>query len=190
MKKFDKFNCGIYKIVSPSKKEYIGSSKDLKHRWSKHLSLLKRNKHYNPMLQNAWNKYNGNLIFKILLICEPKDLLFYEQLCFDNFKPKYNIKPIAGHPGLGRKLPPETIEKMRKSHLGIKHTEETKIKIGNFHRGEKWWIWTEEQKQERSRLFKGRSQPEGTRLSHIGRKCSPETIQKMREAGLRRYGKL
>jgi group I intron endonuclease len=47
--------------------KYVGSSVDVKQRLSGHRQLLKNNKHHNPHLQNAYNKYNkDNFTFDII----------------------------------------------------------------------------------------------------------------------------
>lgn len=52
---------GIYKITNLNDgKVYIGKSEDLKRRIKTHKLLLKRNKHFNYHLQNAYNKYGEN----------------------------------------------------------------------------------------------------------------------------------
>jgi len=49
---------GIYKIVCKNNnKFYIGSSTNINKRLNDHVGLLKRNKHSNTYLQDAWNKY-------------------------------------------------------------------------------------------------------------------------------------
>lgn len=121
-------NCGVYSITSPSGNQYIGSSINIKKRWAEHLSTLKHQHHDNDILQKAWNKYNGELVFKLLLVCEPKDLLFYEQICIDGYTPEYNICKIAGNT-LGFRHSEEYKEQRRLAGLGRKHTEESKIKI-------------------------------------------------------------
>ena len=58
----------IYKILNnKSGKCYIGSAKDLEVRWKRHKRDLKKGTHYNPYLQNAWNKDRGeNFTFVVL----------------------------------------------------------------------------------------------------------------------------
>lgn len=49
---------GIYKIsCTETDKVYIGESVDISQRMQKHFSLLRKNKHSNPILQNIFNKY-------------------------------------------------------------------------------------------------------------------------------------
>lgn len=63
---------GIYQILNLiNQKCYIGSSKDISHRWCDHKRQLRSNKHGNKHLQNAWNKDGENMfIFHILEIVD------------------------------------------------------------------------------------------------------------------------
>lgn len=52
---------GIYKIsCTETDKVYIGESVDISRRLQKHFSLLRKNAHSNPILQNIFNKYGEN----------------------------------------------------------------------------------------------------------------------------------
>ena len=58
---------GIYKILNKiDGKFYLGSSKDIEHRWIDHIRELRKNNHHNDYLQHAWNKYR-------IIILENKD---------------------------------------------------------------------------------------------------------------------
>jgi len=62
-------------------KLYIGASKNIGQRFSRHRSDLKRGKHGNVYLQRACNKYKiENFIFKAIIICEPFELNKYEKM--------------------------------------------------------------------------------------------------------------
>lgn len=80
--------CGIYCIENMiNHKKYIGQSVDIYSRWQQHKSELKRKKHCNGKLQNAWNKYNEeNFKFYILEKCSLSELDKREQ----NYIAKYN----------------------------------------------------------------------------------------------------
>lgn len=69
--------CGIYRIfVKSNNKSYIGSSVNLNYRKYKHFWLLRKNKHDNLFLQNAFNKFGEkNFIFEILENCNPSELI-------------------------------------------------------------------------------------------------------------------
>lgn len=88
---------GIYRIRNlVNGKCYYGSSKEIEKRWKNHLNQLRKKKHINTILQNAWNKYGAdNFIFEIVEECEEKLLLEVEQKYID-LKPEYNIGIKAG----------------------------------------------------------------------------------------------
>lgn len=81
---------GIYKITCrPNNKIYIGSAVNLNVRWNRHLSELKTNKHVNPILQNAYNKYGiDKFRFEIIEIIDDVTKLFErEQFYLNTLKP-------------------------------------------------------------------------------------------------------
>ncbi|MBT6051226.1 MAG: GIY-YIG nuclease family protein [Candidatus Scalindua sp.] len=187
-------NSGIYEIVCNSNgKKYIGSAVDLKRRKNKHYSELKRNKHANKYLQNAYNKYGKeNFKFKILCYYEPSELIFQEQRFLDHYEkdsPLFNLCKTAGS-RLGIKHTDETRQKISdkvKNRFGNKnpffnkqHTEETKGILSLFFKGKKQtvehvekrvlskkdFVHTEETKQKMS-------------SAHKGKKMSDESKKKM-----------
>jgi len=121
---------GIYLIRNlVNNKIYIGSAVNIKNRWYRHKNQLTTNKHKNPYLQSAWNKYGiGNFSFEIVsklhFIDKNKELskqhiLANEQIYLDLYESYkrekgYNINRIAGN------------------SLGLKHSEESKIKMREF----------------------------------------------------------
>ena len=137
---------GIYAIISPSNRVYIGSAYDLHKRKRRHFYELKRGTHSNPALKAAWAKYGDELRFTVIEYCEVDKLIEREQWRIDNhalfWGRMYNASSIAGRPEhteevrrkiseahKGRKLTPEHIEKVRITSTGRLHTEETKRKI-------------------------------------------------------------
>lgn len=83
---------GIYVIMNIYDfKKYIGSSKDVYHRLHKHKSILNRNKHTNPYLQNVWNKDNESLVCFLLEECSNDKLIEREQHWIDKVNPEYNL---------------------------------------------------------------------------------------------------
>jgi group I intron endonuclease len=150
---------GIYKIESRIKPErcYIGSSIDINNRWMSHLNTLRDNSHHNKKLQNHYNKYGvSDLLFSIILYgCKKDDLIFIEQVFLNTCKPWFNIRKIAN------------------SNLGLTHSIESKIMIGDSHRGRK---------------YKPRSEETSIRFRAILRKSrmwyhpTKETIEKQRNS--------
>jgi group I intron endonuclease len=110
---------GVYKIKSLiDNKIYIGSTKNLYGRNLHHFECLVGNYHRNFKLQRFSNKHGiNNLEFEIIEIVEKiEDLLIKEQYYIDLYNScdnGFNIVPIV-----------------ESTTNGYKHTDETKIKIG------------------------------------------------------------
>jgi group I intron endonuclease len=102
----------IYKIKNLINEDfYIGSTQNLNKRYYTHLNHIRTNKNTCVKLIRAVNKYGEeNFSFEIIEKCNVEDLLNREQYYLDFLNPKYNISKKAG------------------SNLGIKRTEETKLK--------------------------------------------------------------
>lgn len=161
---------GIYKITCISNnKIYIGSSVDIKSRWNRHKSYLRRNKHDNPHLQHSWNLYGeSNFIFDIVEECDKLNndkLLSIKQKwinnsgCLNN-KIGFNIAKIAGPSMMGRKHTEEAKKKMSLSKIGKVVSEETKKKISLSKLGKPGWnkgkIMPEQQKKKLSEAHMGK----------------------------------
>jgi group I intron endonuclease len=153
---------GIYAISHiQSGKLYIGSAVNISKRKSVHVANLRTGKHHSIKLQRAWNKYGEESFeFKTLLVCDKKDLLFYEQRLIDGYdvvNAGYNVCPTAGScigvkqtaedrakksaamkgnkSSIGVKQSPEHIAKRVAAHLGRKHSEESRAKMSAAHSG-------------------------------------------------------
>ena len=95
--------CGVYSIRNIlNNKVYVGSSIDIKKRWTGHKYSLQANRKASPHLQNAWNiDGKENFIFSILTLCTKEELLTQEwawiQVLGSNLPDKgYNIKDPLG----------------------------------------------------------------------------------------------
>lgn len=88
---------GIYCIINIiNGKKYIGSSINIQNRLQKHRYELRKNKHGNRKLQNAYNKYNeNNFNHYILEFCNKENLLKREQYYIDILNPEYNITKLV-----------------------------------------------------------------------------------------------
>lgn len=129
---------GIYRIANKiNGKQYIGSSVNIEKRWKCHCSLLHKNKHHSPYLQNAWNKYGKeSFSFELLWKCEPDELLYEEQLALNNIKCEYNTCIIAGST-LGVKLSIEARMNMSTVQKGKKHSASARINMSIANKGRK-----------------------------------------------------
>ena len=100
--------CGIYRIRnSVDGKAYFGQSTHIRHRFTQHRQALRKNKHDNPRLQHAWNKYGeSSFVFEPVEIVTADLLTVTEQRWLNlNFGENcYNTNPNAEMPPmLGRK---------------------------------------------------------------------------------------
>lgn len=120
---------GIYQIRNiVNGKIYIGSAVNLYKRKIDHFTTLVKNKHHNDYLQKSYNKYGKDAFtFEVLFTCLKEDLIRLEQYHINNYNPEYNICRVAGSV-LGVKRSEQTKIKMSKSQIGKKHSEETKKK--------------------------------------------------------------
>lgn len=134
---------GIYEIRNVvNGKRYVGSAVDFANRWRVHAQSLKRGDHHSKPLQRAWSLYGpGAFHFNKLIACEKADLLMYEQIAMDAMKPEYNCAKVAGSM-LGYKHSDETRKKLSDAHKGlpsyrkgVAHTDETKAKISDSRKG-------------------------------------------------------
>jgi len=107
----NKISC-IYKITClKNNKFYIGSTIDINIRLNGHTRLLRKNKHFNPYLQRAWNKYGEqNFKYEIIeIVNDIKNLSIREQWWLDNtqcYKRKigFNVSCDSYNLNAGRKF--------------------------------------------------------------------------------------
>lgn len=89
--------CGIYRIVSPSGRFYIGSAANIRKRYNEHMGHLARGDHPNSKLQNAAKKHGvDSMRFEIVVLCERDVLRELEQLAINHLEPAYNIERTVG----------------------------------------------------------------------------------------------
>ena len=128
---------GVYQIRNTKNNHiYIGSAVNLYRRNYEHFWKFPKNTHDNIYLQRSYNKYGEEaFVFEVLLICDKENLLLYEQLCLDMFKPEYNICKIAGNCA-GRKLSAKSRNKISENSKKLRHTPET---IAQMVESRKWY---------------------------------------------------
>ena len=186
---------GIYAIVHlATGRKYLGSAMNVGDRWIQHQTRLTLKRHHSVALQRAWDKYGADAFaFRVLLECDPKNLLFYEQRGFDAWRPEFNCNKTAGSM-FGYRFSDESKLKMAaaarrtRNRLGKPHTEESKRKISEAKRGRSNGPHSPETRAKIGARHKGRiiSPEQRAKISRTltGLKQSAETIEK-RAAKLR-----
>ena len=176
----NKFDSGIYAITNKITGEcYVGQSiYSIKKRWFYHRWELRYNRHTNPKLQNAWNKY-GEDAFELELLeeCTDRDTAYDRERYYielrDSFVHGYN-QDKGCHGDNGRVISEETRQKIgeknRINMTGKKHSDETKRKMSESHKGKEK---TEEHRRHLSEAL-------------IGKKTSEHTIEKIKETQIRK----
>lgn len=182
-------SAGIYKIIGPNNKIYIGSSVNIRKRWAEHLRGLNNNKHPNSRIQNAWNLHGADSFkFEVIELCDRIDLLLREQSWLDNLLPFYNIARDAAAPMRGRKTTEETKEKQRQASLGIKkspeHAKKLKDRLKTYSDARKGTKISDENRLKLKVPKKKRTEQHRKNLSEAGkgRKPSDETLEKLKVA--------
>lgn len=113
--------CGLYKLVNKVTGQcYVGQSQRVKKRIKEHFRLLRLNKHSNPHLQNAYNKYGADS-FVGEIEAEVQDLEELDQLetaflrgdAWFEEPTMYNIADFAKAPMRGRTHSEEVKERIR-----------------------------------------------------------------------------
>lgn len=91
---------GVYRIVSPSGKCYVGSSIDMAARFRTHRYDLRRGRHHARALQAAAAKYGLHALRFEPIACalDKESLVALEQLLIDELRPQYNSTRTAACP--------------------------------------------------------------------------------------------
>ena len=163
---------GIYKILSPTGKVYIGQSFDIIHRWQAYKSISKLSPKSNinkSLLKYGYSKHTFSIVHELPIDVSKEVITDYEQFYMDRYKDcgltLLNICPAAG------------------STLGIKHSEDTKIKMRAAAKGR---IFTDVTKQRISDALKGRKINESHKKklsdANAGKKHTDYTRNKMSES--------
>jgi group I intron endonuclease len=199
---------GIYKIVSPTGKVYIGQSWNIEGRVSTYRTAACKGqtKLYNSITKYGWSKHSFKVIHSLPEDITQEVLDAYEIFYWQQYKDSNSILLNLKTPGSRGKHSDESKKKMgesrkgNKNHLGHIHSEETKRKISEAGMGRVAWNkgcslgpMSEEQKQKRSKTLTGRTFSEETlkRMSEArkgkpGRSQSEETKRKISETRRKR----
>ena len=206
--------CGIYVIrCLPNGAVYVGQAVNCRVRFNGHRHHLRKNKHGNPRLQNAWNAH-GESAFEFFVAeeCSAAELTCREQHYLDHYRSTtdvFNAGLAADCPARGRKLGPQSAavrqaksealkgrvrseehcKNISLAQRGRTASEETRKKQREAKLGRKL---TDEHRAKLSEARKGKPHPinEAARQRLVERnrtmKRTPEAIEKMRQASLGR----
>ncbi len=129
---------GIYKITSPTNKIYIGKSTNCNQRkvYYRRSACKTQTKLLNSLKKYGWKKHR----FEIIKKCNKNELdyleIYYIKL-FKSFNTKNGMNLASG--GNSPLYSEITKKRMSIMKLGTKHTEETKKKMSNAHKGLNTW---------------------------------------------------
>lgn len=161
----------IYQIKnSETGKCYIGQTTDFKRRKREHLNELRKHKHSNLYLQNAFDKYGEDCFeFTILEECDKEQANEREIFWLNNFGgfdsyDNYNLCQAGGAKGISE----ETKEKLRSKTV----SEETRRKMSEAKKGIKLNLTDEQRKRIGER----------NRQNFSGRRHTEESKKKMSES--------
>jgi len=159
---------GIYKIISPSNKVYIGQSIDIERRFRHYKRMVCKDQ---VKIYNSFLKYGVDAhIFEVLELCDTEDLNNRERHYQDLYDSVAN--------GLN-------LLYVKSEHFNGGHSDESKKKISDSLTGRKL---TDEHKYRiglnNSRRIMSPETKEKHRLNGLGKKASPETIEKQRQSRL------
>ena len=185
---------GVYEIKNTINGHiYIGSSCNVKQRWNKHKLTLNKGINRSTHLQCAWNKYGEQVFeFTILLICDPENTLYYEQIFMDALHPEYNIAINATASMQGLHMPEKTKRKISDANKGRVFSEETRRKLSEANKGN---VMSEEARKKIGEASKGHvpwnkgkrlSKETRAKMSEAHQNISEETRRKISEAGVGR----
>ena len=193
-------NCGIYMIKNVVTGDfYVGQSAHLRQRKASHFSDFRKQKHGNPHMQNAYNKYGPDkFIFSTFLLCEPFELTYYEQALVDKLNPQYNIRRECVNSPLGTKRTLEDRKKLSESHSGEKaywlgkhHSLESRAKMSATRKGVPTHLHTQEEKDKIAKANTGvvftQDRRDKIAKARTGHKASPEAIRHFIESNIGKH---
>ena len=151
--------CGIYQLKNKvNGKIYIGQSRDIYMRWTKHKNTAfnKNSKDYDVLLYKAIRKYGwDNFEKSIIETCSIEELDEKEKYYIEKYKSYdttnigYNLRYGGQHGALCNGLSEEARKKISQSHMGK--------------------TWTEEHKKRHSKLMSGGNAPKAVRVHCDGK---------------------
>lgn len=185
---------GVYEIVNiVTGCRYVGSATQFRKRCREHIRQLEAGVHHSKYLQRSWSlRGPACFSFRPLLVCDKRDLIFFEQRTMDALKPAYNIVKTAGSQ-LGYRHSDETRRRMSiarrrnpsSPRKGLKHTEDSRRLISASRKGKGGGPRSETWRASIGAALKGRVVSAEQRLkisaTLTGHKQSPAQVEKRRQ---------
>lgn len=87
---------GIYQLINTRNGHYyIGQSRNLQNRRTRHLNDLRSFAHKNPLLQEEFLFFGESCFeFRVVMFCRESELTFYENALIKALNPFFNIKSV------------------------------------------------------------------------------------------------
>lgn len=135
--------CGVYLIISPSGRRYVGSSINIRERWASYRQL-KKDKRSISLINSSMLKYGySNHFFKVLYICLPIERLMWERVFGDLYLSLSDFGGLnlnlPGYDDKPKVISKETKEKMSLSRLIPDREEAAKRDKENRSKNKKKW---------------------------------------------------
>ena len=128
---------GVY-VLRVGKYFYFGKGRSFKDRRKDHLVKLRANRHKNPILQRAFNKYGEEKTsFEPIVWCNLDDAARLEAELIQKMKPLRECANLRIEDGKSYMASPETRARMSDSQKGRVFAEEHRRKISESLRGRK-----------------------------------------------------
>ena len=186
---------GVYKIISPTNRDYIGQSRDLIQRKShyKYMRCKGQPKLYHSLVKYGWEYHSFEIIHQLPEDIGQDTLNEYEILYCNQYR-RCGFKMLnVKEPGSSGKVAEETKRKISKSSIGKQHSDGAKQKIRETNLGRKKSDETKRKISEanKGRVIEPRSEETRRRMSEarkgkpgtwIGKKHSEDSKAKMKKS--------
>lgn len=123
--------CGVYEIIGPGGRRYVGSAASFSARWSQHRRLLRAGIHHSAPLQAAWNKYGETaMLFRVVEVVNGgREARLAREQCY--------IDALGGNG--------YNVAKIATSRQGVPQSAKTKLKMKKSQTA-RWAAMTPEQR--------------------------------------------
>lgn len=193
----------IYMHTAPNGKAYVGMTKDYIRRCRDHQAThVSKCRLFSAAIQkHGWGNFEHEVLLTGLTLDVANDMEDDIIMLFNTLSPNgYNLKRGGRHAALtedakakmsathtGKKMSPESREKMSIAKAGFRHSEQTKLAIGAHWKGK---AKPQDVREKISMSHTGKKMPDGfgkkVAERMLGKKLSQETRDRMRAAWAKR----